>query len=89
MIINITYELGFRSYLDCYVAITISNPTCNDFRKLIVTNVTPLMVYKHQEQEDEEEKRRRLPKMCGNPRISLVHVFGHKGSLNSEVVRVI
>ena len=57
MIINITYKLGFRSYLDCYVAITISNPPCNDFRKLRVTNVTPLMVHKHQEQEDEEEKR--------------------------------
>ena len=76
MIINITYKLGFRSYLDCYVAITISNPPCNDFRKLRVTNVTPLMVHKHQEQEDEEEKRRRLPKTCGNPRRKLSHVFG-------------
>nr|KAJ0205103.1 hypothetical protein LSAT_V11C500241070 [Lactuca sativa] len=57
----------FRSYLDCYVAIAISNPSCIDFRKLRVTNVTPLMVHKHQEQEDEEEKRRRLPKNVWKP----------------------
>ena len=49
--------MGLRYYLDCYVAITIPNPSCIDFRKLRVTNVTPLMVHKHQEQEDEEEKR--------------------------------
>ena len=68
--------MGLRYYLDCYVAITIPNPPCIDFRKLRVTNVTPLMVHKHQEQEDEEEKRRRLPKTCGNPRRKLFHVFG-------------
>ena len=82
-------RIGLRYYLDWYVAITIPIPSCIDFRKLRVTNVTPLMVHKHQEQEDEEEKRRRLPKTCGNPRRSLVHVFGHKGSLNSEAIRVI
>ena len=81
--------MGLRYYLDCYVAITITIPSCIDFRKLRVTNVTPLMVHKHQEQEDEEEKRRRLPKTCGNPRRSLVHVFGHKGSIYSEAIRVI
>ena len=75
MTINITYGLEFRSYLDCYVAITIPNPSCNDFRKLRVTNVTHLIVHKHQEQEDEEEKRRRLPKTCGNPRGTLIPVF--------------
>ena len=76
MIININITMGLRYYLDCYVAITITNPPCNDFRKLRVTIVTPLMVHKHQEQEDEEEKRRRLPKTCGNPRRKLIHVFG-------------
>nr|KAJ0218976.1 hypothetical protein LSAT_V11C300137540 [Lactuca sativa] len=69
------------------MAITITIRPCNDFKKLRVTNVTPLMVHKHQEQEDEEEKRRRLPKTCGNPRRKLVHVFWHKGSLNSEAIR--
>ena len=68
--------MGLRYYLDCYVAITITIPPCNDFRKLRVTNVTPLMVHKHQEQEDEEEKRRRLPKTCENPRQQVHHVFG-------------
>ena len=68
--------MGLRYYLDCYVAITISIPSCIDFRKLRVTNVTPLMVHKHQEQEDEEKKRRRLPKTCGNPREQVPHVFG-------------
>ena len=68
--------MGLRYYLDCYVAITISNPSYIDFRKLRVTNVTPLMAHKHQEQEDEEEKRRRLSKMCGNPRLLVHHVFG-------------
>ena len=69
-------RIGLRCYLDCYVGITISNPSCIDFRKLRVTNVTPLMVHKHQEQEDEEEKRRRLSKTCGNPRFPVHHVFG-------------
>ena len=68
-------RIGLRCYLDCYVAITISNPPCNDFRKLRVTNVTPLMVHKHQEQKDEEEKIRRLPKTCGNPNPQVHHVF--------------
>ena len=54
MIININIIMGLRYYLDCYVAITITNLPCNDFRKLRVTNVTPLMAHKHQEQEDEE-----------------------------------
>ena len=81
MIINITYELGFRSCLDCYVVITIPNPSCNDFRKLRVTNVTPLMVHKHQEQEDEEEKRRRNSKTRRNPKDSVPHVFGAQGVL--------
>ena len=75
MINNITYKLGFRSYLDFYVAITISSPSCIDFRKLRVTNVTPLMVHKHQEQEDEEERGWRLPKTCSNPRREVPHVF--------------
>ena len=51
MIININIIMGLRYYLDCYVAITITNPP---FRKLRVTNVTPLMAHKHQEKEDEE-----------------------------------
>ena len=67
---------GFRSYFDRYIVIKISIPSCIDFRKLRVTNVTPLMVHKHQEQEDEEEKRRRLPKMCGNPNQLVLYVFG-------------
>ena len=89
MIINITYELGFRLYLDCYVAITISNPPCNDFRKLRVTNVTPLMVHKHQEQEDEEEKRRRLPKSVETLKNKFTTFLSLKGPLNSEAIRVI
>ena len=76
MIINITYKLGFRLYLDCYVAITISNLSCIDFRKLRVTNVTPLMVHKHHKQEDEEERGWRLPKPCENPSKKLSLVFG-------------
>nr|KAJ0208585.1 hypothetical protein LSAT_V11C400170440 [Lactuca sativa] len=59
--------------------ITIPNPSCIDFRKLRVTNVTPLMVHKHQEQEDEEEKRRRLPKTCGNPRRKLTLIQQIRG----------
>ena len=69
-------RIGLRCYLDCYVAITIPNPPCIDFRKLRVTNVTPLMVHKLQEQKDEEESRWRLPKPCENPSKKLVHVFG-------------
>nr|KAJ0186291.1 hypothetical protein LSAT_V11C900464310 [Lactuca sativa] len=80
--------MGFRSYLDCYVAITITNPPCNDFRKLRVTNVTPLMVHKHQEQEDEEEKRKRLPKTCGTLEESFSTFLRHKGSIYSEAIRV-
>ena len=68
--------MGLSYYLDCYIAITIPIPSSTEFRKLRVTNVTPLMVYKHQEQEDEEEKRRRLPKTCGNPREQVHHFFG-------------
>ena len=62
MIININIRMGLRYYLDCYVAITITIPSCIDFRKLRVTNVTPLMVHKHHKQDDEEERGWRLPK---------------------------
>lgn len=55
-------RMGLRYYLDCYVAITITIPPCIDFRKLRVTNVTPLTVHKHQKQEDEDERGWRLPK---------------------------
>ena len=68
-------RMGLIYYLDCYVAITIPNLLCIDFRKLRVTTVTPLMVHKHHKQEDEEERGWRLPKTCENPRRLLVHVF--------------
>ena len=90
MIINITYKLGFRSYLDCYVAITISNPSCIDFRKLRVTNVTPLMVHKHHKQEDEEEREDGgCPKTCETLEQSLSTFLVLKGSIYSEAIRVI
>nr|KAJ0189238.1 hypothetical protein LSAT_V11C800437040 [Lactuca sativa] len=72
------------------MAITIPIPPCIDFRKLRVTNVTPLMVHKHQEQEDEEERGWRLPKTCSNPRIKLHHTtqkdHAPSGQVHTKIV---